>query len=297
MAIVRNPDVTGDININVTIKQLFQHDFWGYNISDTTSHKSYRPLTILTFRFEYLLYNGLNPVRMKIMNLFLHCIISCCVLIVVKRINNGTFNDTISFVATILFTVHPIHCEAVSGIVGRADLLCTLIGLISILIYLPMINGGRRKTATFQRFMALTICSIIAILCKETGIMVLPLCFACDLVINTNICNIPPIRMKSFKIFDEKRLFFQRFSLTICITCALMYFRMWIINFEQPKFKAMDNPIAASDCLTTKVGISGCNIFFFLRHLNNNFSFTDFKSKFFVHIECLATDVPRLALF
>lgn len=32
------------------IKELFNNDFWGTPMSDVNSHKSYRPLTTLTFR-------------------------------------------------------------------------------------------------------------------------------------------------------------------------------------------------------------------------------------------------------
>jgi hypothetical protein len=30
---------------------VFLHDFWGDDIQSNVSHKSYRPLTVLTFRF------------------------------------------------------------------------------------------------------------------------------------------------------------------------------------------------------------------------------------------------------
>ncbi|CAH2207813.1 jg25648 [Pararge aegeria aegeria] len=45
-AIVTNADVTG---ANPVVK-IFKNDFWGTPMSDTGSHKSYRPLTTLTFR-------------------------------------------------------------------------------------------------------------------------------------------------------------------------------------------------------------------------------------------------------
>ncbi|KAK7604608.1 hypothetical protein V9T40_005794 [Parthenolecanium corni] len=45
-AISRNPDVLG----TSSIAQLFRNDFWGTPMSDVNSHKSYRPLTVLTFR-------------------------------------------------------------------------------------------------------------------------------------------------------------------------------------------------------------------------------------------------------
>ena len=46
VAIVRNPDVTEQ----TSIMEVFVHDFWGREISDPKSHKSYRPVATLTFR-------------------------------------------------------------------------------------------------------------------------------------------------------------------------------------------------------------------------------------------------------
>ena len=45
-AIKNNRDVTGT---NSVIK-LWTNDFWGKSMSDNSSHKSYRPITVLTFR-------------------------------------------------------------------------------------------------------------------------------------------------------------------------------------------------------------------------------------------------------
>lgn len=45
-ALVQNPDVLG----TTTLSELFLHDFWGRPMSDPESHKSYRPVTTLTFR-------------------------------------------------------------------------------------------------------------------------------------------------------------------------------------------------------------------------------------------------------
>lgn len=45
-AISGNSDVTGENSL----RQVFLHDFWGADMQSNTSHKSYRPITILTFR-------------------------------------------------------------------------------------------------------------------------------------------------------------------------------------------------------------------------------------------------------
>lgn len=45
-AIVKNQDVRSE----TPLWNVFQHDFWGQGIELKESHKSYRPLTVLTFR-------------------------------------------------------------------------------------------------------------------------------------------------------------------------------------------------------------------------------------------------------
>ena len=45
-AIKGNQDIRG----STPWIKLLQNDFWGKSMADNTSHKSYRPLTVLTFR-------------------------------------------------------------------------------------------------------------------------------------------------------------------------------------------------------------------------------------------------------
>ena len=46
VAIVRNKDIRDGFFFG----SLWAHDFWGKDITDRSSHKSYRPLTTVTFR-------------------------------------------------------------------------------------------------------------------------------------------------------------------------------------------------------------------------------------------------------
>ena len=45
-AIAKNPDVQG----NVSVWEVWTHDYWGKSMWAADSHKSYRPLTVLSFR-------------------------------------------------------------------------------------------------------------------------------------------------------------------------------------------------------------------------------------------------------
>lgn len=40
-----------DLKPETPLSDLFVHDFWGSKLDSKTSHKSYRPLTVLTFRW------------------------------------------------------------------------------------------------------------------------------------------------------------------------------------------------------------------------------------------------------
>lgn len=126
-AIVANKDLTPDIPLG----ELFYHDFWGANISSNTSHKSYRPFTILTFRFNYWLAGGLHPWGFHVVSVTLHAVVSVLCLKLFSIIFSGKNNvkfycdnnssatthftaSRASLVGAILFAVHPIHTECVS---------------------------------------------------------------------------------------------------------------------------------------------------------------------------------------
>ena len=47
------------------------HDFWGQDIKLFDSHKSFRPLTVLTFRMNYLLH-GFHPHGYHVLNVFVY---------------------------------------------------------------------------------------------------------------------------------------------------------------------------------------------------------------------------------
>jgi len=48
-ALINNKDVCTGTDI-ISLSDVFLHDFWGSQVALNTSHKSYRPLTVLTFR-------------------------------------------------------------------------------------------------------------------------------------------------------------------------------------------------------------------------------------------------------
>ncbi|XP_066950017.1 protein O-mannosyl-transferase TMTC1-like isoform X2 [Macrobrachium rosenbergii] len=127
-AITTNADVIG----TNPISHVFFNDYWGKPMSDPLSHKSYRPFTILTFRANYQLF-GLRPFGFHLVNILLHscvCLLLTKLLLRVVRVPQGT-----ALSAGLIFATHPIHTEAVTGVVGRADVLAAITFLAAILSY------------------------------------------------------------------------------------------------------------------------------------------------------------------
>lgn len=144
VAIVRNKDVTNiDCNIWTSIARIFRHDFWGLDITDDASHKSYRPFITLTYNIEYRIFDGGKlplPAIMKCHNLIIHYFV-CCILLSVLRQIFTRLKRSVSLLATILFAIHPVHTEAVSGIVGRADLMCSVFYLLALRTFCNITKG------------------------------------------------------------------------------------------------------------------------------------------------------------
>ena len=99
-----------DLRPETSWLDLFSHDFWGADIHNPTSHKSYRPLTVATFRLNYMLHE-LEPLGYHLVNVLLHSAV--CYLYVL--LCGVVFSEVWpALIAGLLFAVHPIHTEAVS---------------------------------------------------------------------------------------------------------------------------------------------------------------------------------------
>lgn len=264
VAVVRNQDVT---NSSTTLAEILRHDFWGTNLSDPTSHKSFRPLTTLMFQLEVRIF-GLRADPMKFHNFALHVLVCWLLLSTLPRLFPNT-DTVVLFFATALFAVHPVHSEAVSGVVGRAELLCAVFYLLAILLSLRLDEFKEMSTRrNIVGYCCIVLLAALALLSKETGITVLVIRFI-------NICNyififvwFQPtcIALGLIKSFHSVQLRFGdrllhmlsqlltvKYLAFICFTVILIFGRLGAMHFEGPQFKEMDNPIAAANDFATRV--------------------------------------------
>ena len=106
-AIVENKDIRTNES---SWGSVVLNDFWGTPMSSPDSHKSYRPLTVATFRLNYMLHE-LQPLGYHLVNELLHGAV--CYLYVL--LCGVVFSEVWpALIAGLLFAVHPIHTEAVS---------------------------------------------------------------------------------------------------------------------------------------------------------------------------------------
>ena len=124
---------------------------------------SYRPLVMVTFALNYTV-GGLRPFGYHLVNLLLHT--GVCVLLYALGLRLGLSRGG-ALAAALLFAIHPLHTEAVTGIVGRAEPLLAL-GVLAALWWYP---AGAARARSLPFLLASYGAFIAALLSKEQAVM------------------------------------------------------------------------------------------------------------------------------
>ncbi|KYM78302.1 hypothetical protein ALC53_10957 [Atta colombica] len=234
-AILTNPDLLA----STPWYRLFENDFWGTPLTERGSHGSYRPLCVATFRLNHFL-GGLEPWGYHLVNVALHAACTVLVVKVARKVLPGRSNLAHA-ITGFLFAVHPIHSEAVAGIVGRADLLACFLTLISFLTYSAHCN---RTRPSFPLLLAL-VSSTLATLAKETGISSLALCLLWELCRGepSRKCVMPYLSIVEFQ--GNCSVFTRGRSVGILSGgLALLALGRLKLAGSRPEFASADNPTA-----------------------------------------------------
>ncbi|MFN0060613.1 MAG: tetratricopeptide repeat protein [Planctomycetota bacterium] len=148
------------------VPSLFIDNYWG----DFSACGLYRPLTLTSFALERALWGVGSAAPYHITNAILYAVATLLIALIALRLNCSA---GAALVATALFACHPVHTEAVVPIVGRSELGCLIFLLFGIFVAL----GRDSRRPSWKRALGITICFLGSILCKETGIALLPLLF------------------------------------------------------------------------------------------------------------------------
>uniref|UniRef100_A0A2K6MHU0 Transmembrane O-mannosyltransferase targeting cadherins 3 n=1 Tax=Rhinopithecus bieti TaxID=61621 RepID=A0A2K6MHU0_RHIBE len=241
-----------DLHPSTPLKTLFQNDFWGTPMSEERSHKSYRPLTVLTFRLNYLL-SELKPMSYHLLNMIFHAVVSVIFLKVCRLF----LDNKSSVIASLLFAVHPIHTEAVTGVVGRAELLSSIFFLAAFLSYTR--SKGPDNSIAWTPIALTVFLVAVATLCKEQGITVVGICCVYEVFIAQGytlplLCTTAGqfLRGKGSIPFSMLQTLVKLIVLMFS-TLLLVVIRVQVIQSQLPVFTRFDNPAAVSPTPTRQL--------------------------------------------
>jgi tetratricopeptide (TPR) repeat protein len=143
------------------IPGLFTENYWG----DWTDKGLYRPLVIATYALNYAA-GGLHTAGYTGVNLLLHAGVT--LLLVVLAVRLGA-SRAVAASLGLLFAVHPVHTEAVTGLVGRAETLAALAVVAALLAHRRAHAASSFSSARRWRLGAAA-CFLLALLSKENAI-------------------------------------------------------------------------------------------------------------------------------
>ncbi|XP_023347682.1 transmembrane and TPR repeat-containing protein 4 [Eurytemora carolleeae] len=147
---------------------LISLDYWGENMSSSSSHKSYRPLTSFTFWIQAQQHRSVKESArsMKIVNIMLNCLVTLSAyafLPELVKLCKQQYNKLFILSTCLLFSLHPVHTEPVISIVGRADLLAALFFIVTCLFTL-WFNPDSFIGIVFKHFI-ISLLSFVSMLC------------------------------------------------------------------------------------------------------------------------------------
>jgi cytochrome c-type biogenesis protein CcmH/NrfG len=197
--------------------------FWG----EDCASRSYRPVFTTLHAIVYQL-SGQNPLGYHLFNILFHAMNVCLVFLLLLKIGGSRI---LAFAASLLFGLHPLHTEAVTGITGGAEVLAAFFFLIA--FYLAV----RKSVFNYRDYLLIGAAFTAALLSKENTIT----------FIGVLLCALLLFRKEGRVI---KTLISQHvitlMSMTGGIAMAYLIIRLQIFGslsgIQKPPF--YDNPIA-----------------------------------------------------
>ncbi|KAL0968642.1 hypothetical protein UPYG_G00269540 [Umbra pygmaea] len=234
-----------DLRPATPLRNLFLNDFWGTPMAEERSHKSYRPLTVLTFRLNYF-FSELSAASYHLLNVGLHAVV-CVLFLIFSRL---FLDRTSSLIATLLFAVHPIHTEAVTGVVGRAELLSSIFLLAAFLAYTR--SKGADHSIVWTPIAVTVVLVATATLCKEQGVTVIGICCVHEVFVTQGL-TLPMLLDTLLQVLRGKDGFpyavlqtVLKLIVLVVSTLLLVIIRVQVIQSQLPVFTRFDNPAAVS---------------------------------------------------
>lgn len=195
----------------------------------------YRPVTTLSYLFNYaVLGNGREPAGYHWINLFLHTGNVLLLFAVAWRLGRQFWP---AFFIAAIWAVHPLSTEAVTNIIGRADLIAAGATLGAFLAYL---RASESEGSTRLAWLLVTAAATtLGVFSKESAVAVLGVVVLYDLTFRLGDAPLP--RLVSGWMAIVVPLMF------------LWYQRAVVLAGVPSTFPVVDNPIAGADFWTGRL--------------------------------------------
>jgi hypothetical protein len=155
-----NKDVAGSSSLS----EVFLNDYWGRPMSAESSHKSWRPLSILSFRWLKGggIVNALTAHR--IVNIITHAATGEVVSLIAVKVFAMDLSQPhlllLRCLVKLLFCLHPTHVEVTANAANRPHLFATLVATV--------------LCDTQLHILAVMVFQIVGLMCSETFIFQMP---------------------------------------------------------------------------------------------------------------------------
>ena len=169
------PSINGgfilDDDVLVTNNRIIKSSDGLYRSWFTTEPVDYWPITNTVFWIEWRAW-GMNPTGYHVISLILHVAAAFLIWFILRKLSIPG-----SFLAALIFAVHPVNVESVAWIAQLKNTLCMLFFLLSIVCYLqietrpaPPDNRKRPRVVDYWYFLSLLL-FIFAILSKGSAVI------------------------------------------------------------------------------------------------------------------------------
>ena len=142
----------------------------------------YRPLISITLAVDYL-FSGANPLGYHISNLAYHTACALGLYFVGSLLFKGFIKDEqdktrpglAGFLAAMLFSLYPLHCEVVNWVIARVDSVCLAFHLLAFYAFLKLQQRLKAEQSTGKTWLVCLLLFILSLMSKEMAVILPPL--------------------------------------------------------------------------------------------------------------------------
>ena len=253
-------------------RSLIVTDFWGTPLRLARSHRSYRPLAVLSLRFDVQLsatFAGGTPSEAAALAATVHAVNAMLhgfnVWLVWLHVRATLRGQSAALAAALLFGAHPINTEAVAYGVGRADLLAATLGLAALRCHERAscaaasrrlaIDAGRTPHTSRATVLRLRACAAallaLALAAKETAVVLLLVCVASDMLLLST-------RSSKHRSTHTPRLahalhLASGWGYLLVLAAGFVCLRTMHVGGFGAHFRRLDNPLAYAPSATARI--------------------------------------------